>query len=91
MTFKEHDCDSLPKNGVYIYIEDDDPAWTLNIQKEATESDLEENCHLENIGDTIWVTRIGILNCPFCGEKLPELDSVDPGSYGHFQHNDYSR
>ena len=71
MTFKEHNCDSLPKNDVYIYIEDDDPAWTLNIQKEATESDLEENCYLENIGDTIWVTRIGILYWPFCGEKLP--------------------
>jgi len=67
MTIKQHDCDSLPKSGVYIYLEDDDPTWTLNIQKEATESDLEENCYLENIGDTIWVTRIGILYCPFCG------------------------
>jgi hypothetical protein len=91
MTIKQHDCDSLPKSGVYIYLEDDDPTWTLNIQKEATESDLEENCYLENIGDTIWVTRIGILYCPFCGEKLPELESVDLDSYGHFQHNDYSR
>ena len=91
MTIKQHDCDSLPKSGVYIYLEDDDPTWTLNIQKEATESDLEENCYLENIGDTIWVTRIGILYCPFCGENLPELESVDPDSYGHFQHNDYSR
>lgn len=34
MTFKEHDCDSLPKSGAYIYIEDDDPAWTLNIIKD---------------------------------------------------------
>ena len=75
MTFKQHDCDSLPESGVYIYIyiyiEDDDLAWTLNIQKEAIESDLEENSNLENIGNTIWLTRIGILYCPFCGEKLP--------------------
>ena len=91
MTIKEHNCDSLPKSGVYIYIEDNDPAWTLNIQKEATESDLEENSHLENIGDIIWATQIGILYCPFCGEKLAVLESVDPYSYGHFQHHDYSR
>ena len=91
MTFKEHHCDSLPKAGVSIYVEDDDPAWSLHIQKEATESDLEENHHLENIGDTIWLTSIGILYCPFCGEKLPEWGSVKPDGYGQFQHHDFSR
>jgi hypothetical protein len=91
MTFKQHDCDSLPKSGVFIYIENDDPAWTLNIQKEATESDLEENSHLENIGDIIWVTRMSILYCPFCGKNLHEQESIGAASYGHFQHYDYSR
>ena len=57
MTFKEHDCDSLPKSGVYIYIKDDDPAWTLNMQKEATESDLEENSHLEFRGQCTYFSK----------------------------------
>ena len=91
MTFKQHDCDSLPKSGVFIYIENDDPAWTLNMQKEAAESDLEENSHLENIGDISWVTRMSILYCPFCGKNLHEQESIGAASYGHFQHYDYSR
>lgn len=91
MTFKEHNCEALPKTGCSIYIEEDDPAWTLSIYKEATESDLEENHHLENIGDIIWGTRIEILYCPFCGEKLTELESVEPDGYGQSKHNDFSR
>ena len=91
MTINEHKCNSLPKSGVYLHFDDEVPAWTLNIQKEASESDLEENHHLENVGDIIWLTSLNILCCPYCGQQLPGLDSVDKTSYGYFQHNDFSR
>ena len=91
MMIKEHKCNSLPKSGIYLHFDDEVPAWTLNIQKEATESDLEENHHLENIGDTLWLTSLNILYCPYCGEQLPGLGSIDKASYGYFQHNDFSR
>jgi len=52
----EHHCLLLPESGLYLLYEKDDTAWILHIQKEATESDLEENHHLEKIGDIIWLT-----------------------------------
>ncbi len=61
------------------------------IQKEATESDLEENSHLEEVGEIIWATRIEIRYCPFCGKRLPGLESVDQADYGRFEHLDFSR
>jgi hypothetical protein len=91
MTINQHICNSLPKSGVYLHFDDEVPAWTLNIQKEATESDLEENHHLENVGDIIWLTSLNVLCCPYCGEQLPGLESADKTSYGYFQHNDFSR
>ena len=91
MMINEHKCNSLPKSGVYLHFDDEVPAWTLNIQKEATESDLEENHHLENIGDIIWLTSLNILYCPYCGEQLPGLVSINKSNYGYFQHNDFSR
>ena len=91
MMINEHKCNSLPKSGVYLHFDVEVPAWTLNIQKEATEADLEENHHLENIGDTLWLTSLNILYCPYCGEQLPGLESIDKTGYGYFQHNDFSR
>ena len=91
MTIHQHSCNALPKSGVYLHFDEELPAWTLNIQKEATESDLEENHHLENIGDTLWLTSLNVLCCPYCGEQLPGLESIDKLDYGYFQHNDFSR
>ena len=71
MMINEHTCNSLPKSGVYLHFDDEVPAWTLNIQKEATESDLEENHYLETEGEAIWVTMLEITHCPFCGIQLP--------------------
>ena len=53
--------------------------------------DGKQSSYFENVGDTMWQTRLHILHCPFCGEKLPELGSVDQANYGYFQHNDFSR
>ncbi len=88
---KEHRCQFLPESGLYLLYEKDDPAWILHIQKEATESDLEENNNLENIGDIIWLTQIEVRHCPFCGECLTGLESVDSEHYGEFRHHDFAR
>ena len=89
-TFKTHQCDDLPKNGVYITFADEESVWTLTIQKEATESDLEENHYLDIIGDIIWATELEIKCCPFCGEKLPGLENGKNEAYGKFRHIDSS-
>ena len=91
MTINVHECNSLTKNGVYLNYDNERPSWTLTIQKEATETDLEENGYLENVGDIIWVTSIDIRYCPYCGEQLPGLESIDLAGCGHFQHHDFSR
>ena len=87
----EHNCKALPKTGVSIYVDEDETCWSLYITQEATEADLQQSSYFENVGDTMWQTRLHILHCPFCGEKLPELGSVDQANYGYFQHNDFSR
>jgi len=91
MTIHEHICNTFPKPGVYLSFCKEFPAWILNIQREATESDLQENSYLENIGDILWLTRIEIRYCPFCGEQLPGLDRAKLPHYGEFQHHDFSR
>jgi hypothetical protein len=63
----------------------------ISLQFNSTESNLEENHHLENVGDIIWLTSLNVLCCPYCGEQLPGLESADKTSYGYFQHNDFSR
>ncbi len=88
---ESHECNSLPEHYVYLDSDEDSPSWIMTIQKEATESDLEENAHLEEVGEIIWTTRIEILYCPFCGKPLPGLESIDQADYGQFEHLDYSR
>jgi len=68
----EHRCRALPGNGLGVYraehfLNGKNWEWCLVVQRLATESDLEENHHLENIGDTMWTTAVGISYCPFCG------------------------
>ena len=92
--FQVHECEHLPKSGVYIDFTDDvdneeEHAWYLNIHREAEESDVMENHYLDE-GDDIWSTMLEITHCPFCGEKLPDLDKVDKKSYGKFSHIDSS-
>jgi hypothetical protein len=87
---KEHKCKSLPQE--YVYITTSDPTqsvWTLIIQKEATEDDLEKNPYLENVGDIIWQTQLEITHCPYCGEQL-FTESAPSENLGKFQHTDFS-
>lgn len=42
------------------------------IERCATWEDLEENHHLEEVGEPIWHITVGITHCPFCGQFLPD-------------------
>jgi len=88
-SYKTHQCKLLPDTGVYVSTaKNDNSTWILTIQREATEDDLEENHYLDDIGDIIWTTELEIICCPFCGEKLPDLEIKESESYGNFRHID---
>lgn len=76
MKFEEHNCDKLPKRGIYISTGreriHDQSSWVLRVSREATEQDLEENHYLEEVGEEIWSVAVEIAFCPYCGESLCE-------------------
>jgi len=85
--YTRHECEHLPDKGVYIEFSDDgETTWKLYIQREATESDLEENHYLDMVGESIWTTMLEITHCPYCGIQLSGLKNINKGSYGKFQH-----
>lgn len=94
--FKVHKCDKLPSTGIDIYFHEDSSfrdhaVWQMWITREANEEDLEENHYLEEIGQTIWQTKVEISFCPYCGQSLyPEGHKLDD-DHGEFDHADYSR
>ena len=73
-----HECGNLPKQGIQIVRESDniingpEKIWILNIFREASEQDIEENHYLECVGDLIWCTSVEITHCPYCGRNLYE-------------------
>ncbi len=86
----------MPQIGVQLYRDThstflrETPSWQLSIEREATETDLENNHYLEEIGDTLWMTSLEVTHCPYCGEKLPEPNLTQPADFGRFAHLDYS-
>lgn len=87
-----HQCPAMPQQGVEIRRDDeltdaDTPNWVLSIYREATEGDLEENHHLEQVGGIVWNTLLAIRHCPFCGERLP--GDSDSGAFPA-RHFDYA-
>ena len=91
--YKIHECNFLPKAGISIVFSDsiiasDKAVWSLIVEREAIEEDLEENHYLENAGDTIWQTDVEIYNCPYCGQAL-SADKVEHGT-ANFVHIDSS-
>ena len=70
----QHQCAEMPAQGVGVHRADeflDGPwRWCLVVFREATELDLEENHYLEEVGETLWQTIVGISHCPYCGERL---------------------
>jgi hypothetical protein len=51
---KRHQCELIPDTGVRIfqadYTESGESDWCLRVYREATEEDLQENHHLEELG-----------------------------------------
>ena len=87
----QHKCPLLPAEGVDIVraeqvLESDRWAWCLMISQTATEDDLEENHHLEEVGELLWQTNVGINHCPFCGEHLPNASRRSPPPEADFHH-----
>ena len=92
MEYQIHDC-LQQRPGVRIersrsYFHSDF-TWQLVITREATEEDLQNNNHLENVGDEIWSTVVEINNCPFCGEELRKED-LSTMEYAHFDSSGWS-
>ena len=90
----EHTCTAQPGNGIGVYraehfLNGENWEWCLVVQRLATESDLEENHYLENIGDTIRATAVGISHCPFCGYLLPDAKQSMSPPGAEYQHVDY--
>jgi hypothetical protein len=88
-----HQCSFLPDSGVWVVFDNElsnpDLCWRLLIQREATEEDLEENHHLEQVGDTMWAASVGILRCPYCAADLYTLSNAKPIGVGEFSLHDH--
>jgi hypothetical protein len=66
----------MPDKGIYLYrgrssLEQPD-VWHIQIVREATERDLEENHYLHEEGENIWTVLLEISFCPYCGASLYE-------------------
>ena len=62
--------------------------WLLNINHVATEQDLEENHYLEELRQVVAHVVINVLFCPYCGEKLDDIQTdINPS----FKYNDFSK
>lgn len=91
----EHRCKFIPSNDIYVYCSDEflDSEvweWCLVIQRSACESDLEESHYLDEVGDSIWQTIVGISHCPYCGENLESVKCNDDTREAEFFHVDSS-
>lgn len=90
-----HDCVGMPAKGVSIrrddYMGRESPLWCLFIERQATEEDLENNQHLEDVGQAIWMTAVEIKFCPYCGKELTVAKFLNsPSDFGRFVHIDSS-
>jgi hypothetical protein len=95
-TRAEHRCARLPTPGVMVVRAEyagglKNWAWCLHVARAATEADLEESHHLEEIGETIWSVAVGISHCPFCGSELEDAADRTSGPSSEFLLGDHRR
>jgi len=83
---KVHQCESMDL--AEAWIEKGDEGWLLNINKIATEQDLEENHHLEEVGETIYQVAVNVKFCPYCGSKI---DGSSDTTVPSFEFYDFSK
>jgi hypothetical protein len=72
----EHRCAMMPSLDIQISCEpgllpSETWRWALCVERKATEQDLQENQHLEEVGYGLWSLAVGIRHCPYCGVLLP--------------------
>ena len=86
-----HQCDALLTKGVSIshtvYFRET-PTWCIEIYREATEEDLENNHYLEEVGESLWQTVVEIRFCPYCGASLYDPDAEPENNTIEFMHLD---
>lgn len=63
-----HKCSSC--SFAEIWFEEDGFDVYLNLNRIATEEDLENDHYLEYVGQTIETVKMQVAFCPYCGEKL---------------------
>ena len=90
----EHRCSFIPE-GIHIYrakhfLDNSQWPWCLVIARLATQKDLEENHYLDEEGDTIWQTVVGITHCPYCGEPLENQSQESEQLEADFYHADFT-
>jgi len=82
----EHECAGKPSEDIDVAFDGEllgpDKSWRLSVRRTATESDLEESHHLEEVGDTMWEVSVGISHCPYCGIELTKLSGEAKSAAG---------
>jgi len=81
-----HRCKSMDLAEIWIEFSADE--CILNINRVATEEDLEQNSYLEEVGQIVEFVGINIKFCPYCGEKIHEPDSE---LIPYFRYSDFSK
>lgn len=77
-----HDCPFFLH--AEAWFEEDGSDIYLNLNRVATEKDLESDHYLEYEGQTIETVKIRVTFCPYCGEKLGGSDEVVVPQFQHF-------
>ena len=76
-----HECSSCLQAECWFEVEDSHVFMNLN--RVATEEDLENDHLLEYEGQTIETVRLEIAFCPYCGEKLSSDIGIVTPSFWH--------
>jgi hypothetical protein len=81
-----HYCDNMKLvDAWYEYVEG---CFILNLNRVATEIDLQENHYLEEVGQIIETIAIKVRYCPYCGKKF---DGANTSLSPSFVHYDFSK
>lgn len=77
-----HECSSC--SNAELCFEAEDSCVFLNLNRVATEEDLENDHLLESEGQTIETVKLEVAFCPYCGKKLSSGDRVVAPTFQHF-------
>ncbi|SEP66401.1 Antitoxin Phd_YefM, type II toxin-antitoxin system [Ectothiorhodospira magna] len=77
-----HECS--PCSLAEVWFDEDDGNIYLNLNRVATEEDLENDSYLECEGQTIETVQIQVAFCPYCGEKLSVGKEIVVPNFQHY-------